>query len=365
VLETWGLTLALAFMAPWLATDLLIPWVVRLAYRVGKVDTPDARKVHTMPVPRLGGLAIVAGFFLGLALLEWLVPGELFNLEGPIGGVLAGGALMFLVGFIDDLKPLDAKVKLLLQITAASVAYALGVKITFVSNPMSGGLLFLPFWIPPLVTIFYMVGITNTINLIDGLDGLAGGVSLIAALTIAIIAMQTNQPTAGIVAMALAGATIGFLRYNFNPAKIFMGDGGALFLGITLASASIVGLLKLVAAVAFALPLVILGVPILDTSFAILRRLWNRKPIFSPDRGHLHHRLLDAGLDQRRAVMVIYGICLLLGGAALGLARVEGQQVVFALGALCLTYGVLRLWRLRARAAKAGTSGSGPEEFRS
>ena len=349
MLETWGLTLALALMAPWLATDLLIPWVVRLAYRVGKVDTPDARKVHKLPIPRLGGLAIVAGFFLGLVLVEWLVPGELFSLEGPIVGVLAGGGLMFLVGFIDDLKPLDAKVKLLLQIAAASVAYAFGVRITFMSNPVSGGLLFLPFWVPPLVTVFYMVGITNTINLIDGLDGLAGGVSLIAALTIATIAMQTNQPLVGIVAMALAGATIGFLRYNFNPAKIFMGDGGALFLGITLASASIVGLLKLVAAVAFALPLLILGVPILDTAFAILRRLWNRKPIFSPDRGHLHHRLLDAGLDQRRAVMVIYGLCLLLGGVALWLARVEGQLPVFVLGSLCLAYGAWKAWSLQAR----------------
>lgn len=350
--DYWYLVVALSVMGPWLATDILIPWVVRLAYRIGKVDAPDARKVHTIPIPRLGGIAIFLGFMLGLAMLECIVPGELFSLEGSMRGVLAGGTLMFLIGAIDDLRPLNAKLKFGLQIAAALLAYYFGVRIEFLSNPFGDGLYFLPSVTPVVLTVFWLVGITNTINLIDGLDGLAGGVSLIAAGIIGVIALQTNQPIAGLLALALAGSTIGFLRYNFNPAKIFMGDGGALFLGFTLAAISITGVLKLVAAVAFALPLLILGVPILDTSFAILRRAWNRRPIFSPDRGHLHHRLLDAGLDQRHAVLVIYGICLLLGGTALGLARVEGGYTVLGAGACFLIYGVYRLYRATRLAPK-------------
>lgn len=338
------LILAMAVMAPWLITDALIPWVVRFAYRVGHVDQPDARKVHTTPIPRLGGIAIFAGFMLGLGLLELLVPGELFALEGPLRGVLAGGILMFAVGVLDDLKPLNAKLKFGLQILAAVVAFYLGVRIEFISNPW-GGMFFLQGLLPLMITVFWLVGITNTINLIDGLDGLAGGVSLIAAGTIGVIAMQTNQLVPGLLALVLAGSTIGFLRYNFNPAKIFMGDGGALFLGFTLAAIAITGVLKLIVAMAFALPLLILGVPILDTAFAIVRRLYHRKPIFSPDRGHLHHRLLDAGLDQRRAVVVIYGICLILGGFALELARVEGSHTVLMAGGAFLLYGIYCLLR--------------------
>lgn len=346
--DDWLLIVALSLMGPWLATDILIPWVVRLAYRIGKVDSPDARKVHTVPIPRLGGVAIFAGFIVGLVLLEYMVPGQLFYSEGPMRGVLVGGALMFLVGIIDDLKPLNAKLKFGLQILAALAAYHFGVRIDFLSNPW-GGLVLLPGYVPIILTVFWLVGISNTINLIDGLDGLAGGVSLISALTIGVIALQTNQPIAGLLALALAGSTIGFLRYNFNPAKIFMGDGGALFLGFTLAAISVMGVLKLIAAMAFAVPILILGVPIFDTAFAILRRLWNRKPIFSPDRGHLHHRLLDAGLDQRRAVLVIYGISLILGGVALTVAGVEGGPTIVLSGVVFLLYRIARQYQLNRK----------------
>lgn len=349
--DDWRIIVALSLMGPWLATDILIPWVVRLAYRIGKVDSPDERKVHTVPIPRLGGVALFAGFLVGMGLLELLVPGQLFSAEGPMRGVLVGGGLMFLVGIIDDLRPLNAKLKFGLQIVAALAAYHFGVRIDFVSNPW-GGLVLLPGYVPLFLTVFWLVGISNTINLIDGLDGLAGGVSLISALTIGVIAFQTNQPIAGLLALALAGSTIGFLRYNFNPAKIFMGDGGALFLGFTLAAISVMGVLKLIAALAFAVPLLILGVPIFDTSFAILRRLWNRKPIFSPDRGHLHHRLLDAGLDQRRAVLVIYGISLILGGVALTAARVEGGPTVMISGVVFLLYRLFRQFQLNRHARR-------------
>ncbi len=349
--EFWPLIMAVALMSSWLTADILIPWVVRFAHRIGNVDKPDARKVHKEPIARLGGIAIFAGFLASLAALEWLVPGPLFTLDSPLGGVLAGASAMFLIGVADDLKPLPAKLKLVLQIGAAGLAYWLGVRIEFLSNPLGDGIWVLPTALSVGLTLFWLVGITNTINLIDGLDGLAGGVSLIAAGTMTLIALQTNQPTAALMTLALAGGIIGFLRYNFNPAKIFMGDSGSLFLGFTLAAISIMGVLKLVATVALALPLLILGVPIFDTAFAIVRRAWNHKPIFSPDRGHLHHRLLNAGLSQRKAVVVIYGFSLLLGGASLTLLGMSGGPTMIVVACLFIAWGgwgVLRS-RLAAR----------------
>ncbi|MBU6428005.1 MAG: undecaprenyl/decaprenyl-phosphate alpha-N-acetylglucosaminyl 1-phosphate transferase [Cyanobacteria bacterium REEB65] len=354
------LILTVALLAAWLATDLLIPWVTRLAYRFGRVDPVDARKVHKTPIPRLGGIAIYLGVMLTLALVEFLTPGTFFPIDGPLRGVLAGGTLVFAVGILDDLFDLPAKVKLLGQIGAACLAFGLGLHIDFVSQP-GGGLWPFPIvhgfpLLALLVTVFWIVAITNTINLIDGLDGLAGGVSLIGALTLAIIALDTKQPFPVIAAVAVSGATIGFLRYNFNPARIFMGDGGSLFLGFTLASISILGVFKLVTAVTLILPLLILGVPIGDTVFAIVRRLWHRKPIFSPDRGHLHHRLLSAGLSHRNAVIMIYGLSLALAGLALSLLHIEGAMPMLFASFLFLLWGGgnLALSRLRGVAARPG-----------
>jgi UDP-GlcNAc:undecaprenyl-phosphate GlcNAc-1-phosphate transferase len=326
-------------LVAWLATDLLIPLVTRMAYKLGRVDVPDARKVHTVPIPRLGGVAIFLGFGIALAVVEALTPGPLFPRSGPFLGLFLGATMIFFLGIADDLKPLPAKFKLLMQILAAGVAVYFGARIDFLSNPAGGLFLLAPAIAFPL-TIFWLVGITNTINLIDGLDGLAGGVSLIAASTTALIAIQTHQPTIALVALALIGATIGFLRYNWNPAKIFMGDSGSLFLGFTLAALSVVGLLKLLATAALLVPVLILGVPIFDTAFAIVRRAWNRRPIFSPDRGHLHHRLLGLGLSQRRTVIVIYGICLFLGGSALALTGIREGIVVVATSVGLLAWGL-------------------------
>lgn len=335
-------------LVAWLATDLLIPWVTRMAYALGRVDTPDARKVHTVPIPRLGGVALFLGFSVGLLAIEWLTPGPLFPRSGPFMGLWIGGAMIFALGIADDLKPLPAKFKLLVQILAAGVAVYFGVRIDFLSHPAGGIMLLGPAIAIPL-TVFWLVGITNTINLIDGLDGLAGGVSLIAAATTALIAFQTHQPTIALVALALMGGTIGFLRYNWNPAKIFMGDSGSLFLGFTLATLSVIGVLKLVATAALLVPVLILGVPIFDTAFAIIRRAIARRPIFSPDRGHLHHRLLGLGLSQRRAVLIIYGICLLLGGTALTLTGIKEGTVVLATAALLLAWG---FWQVLFKSPK-------------
>jgi len=269
------------------------------------------------------------GFCVAVATLEYLTPGPLFPRTGPLMGLFAGAGMIFLLGIADDLKPLPAKLKLVIQIAAAAVAVYLGVRVEVLSNPMGGVILLAP-WISYGLTVFWLVGITNTINLIDGLDGLAGGVSLIAASTCALIAFQTRQPALALLSIALVGATIGFLRYNWNPAKIFMGDSGSLFLGFTLGAIAVVGLLKVVATAALLVPILILGVPIFDTTFAIIRRAAQRRPIFSPDRGHLHHRLLGMGFSQRRAVLVIYGICLLFGGTALQLFGIhEGVIVLF------------------------------------
>ncbi len=338
------LILAFTLAAAWLSTDLLIPWVTRAAKRLGTFDPVDARKVHTQPIPRLGGIAIFLGVVLSVGLVELVTPGQFFPAQGPMRGIFAGATVVFLLGVVDDLRPLSARVKLFGQLGAAGLAWLLGCRIEFLSNPQGGlWVLGLTEGLPLLsiaITVIWLVGISNTINLIDGLDGLAAGVSLIGGLTLAIIALETNQPMSAVIALAVVGATIGFLRYNFNPAKIFMGDGGSLFLGFVLAAISILGVLKLVTAVTLLLPLLILGVPIFDTAFAIVRRLWNRRPIFSPDRGHLHHRLLSAGLSHRNAVIMIYGFSLLLAGTALVLLKVQGALPMFLAAGLFLAWGV-------------------------
>jgi UDP-GlcNAc:undecaprenyl-phosphate GlcNAc-1-phosphate transferase len=342
--ELWPYVVTI--LAAWLGTDLLIPWVTRFAFAMGKVDNPGGRKVHTTPIPRLGGIAIYLGFVLALALLEFLKPGIFFATRGPWIGVVAGATVVFALGILDDLLTLPAKLKLVIQIGAAFVAYKLGVRIEVVTNPF-GGMIVLPYAVSMGVTIFWLVGITNTINLIDGLDGLAGGVTAIAAITLGILALQTDQVFSALIALTLAGATIGFLRYNFNPAKIFMGDSGSLFMGFTLGALAITGVLKTAAAVTLVLPILILGVPIFDTTFAILRRSFNGRPIFEPDKGHLHHRLLGAGLSQRRAVLLIYGMSALLGGFALHLAGARWAIPIIVLS------GLFFAWSLRDMAQRA------------
>lgn len=334
-----------ALLVAWLGTDLLIPHVVRLAKLIGKMDVPDARKVHKEPIPRLGGIAIFMGSVLSLVVIELLQPG-FFTTQSSWHGIIVGSSLMFLLGVVDDLKTLSAKFKFVFQICAALVAYYLGVKILVLSNPL-GGMLVLPDWLSVAMTVFWLVGITNTINLIDGLDGLAAGVSMIAGITLSIIAIQTNQYLGAVIILTLVGGTIGFLRYNFNPAKIFMGDSGSLFLGFTLAAISITGVLKLAATVTILLPLLILGVPIFDTTFAIVRRAASGKPIFQPDKGHLHHRLLGIGLSQRRVVIIIYGISSLLAGIALQLIGMRAATSVIIVSLLMLILGFLNFNKIK------------------
>ena len=306
-----------------LVTLIVTPLVRRFALARGLVDCPGGRKVHTTPIPRLGGVGIYGGVMAAVATQAlgeryggWggtLVGGGTARVR--IVGVLVGLTLIFIVGLVDDLKTLSPGWKFAGQVLAAGVVVGSGLRIEYVGEPLGGGLIALGLLSIP-ITMLYVVGFTNVINLIDGLDGLAAGVSAIAAATLLVLAAQGNRLDAAAFAVALIGACVGFLRYNSHPASIFMGDSGALFLGFTLATISLMGVMKSSAAIALAVPLLIIGVPIFDTASAIVRRVMHKRPIQEADRGHIHHRLLGRGFNQRQTVFIIYiwSIALALGG---------------------------------------------------
>ncbi|EAX47438.1 glycosyl transferase, family 4 [Thermosinus carboxydivorans Nor1] len=306
-------TYVVAFTVALAVAYFVTPHVKELAIKAGALDAPDARKVHTHPIPRLGGLAIYLGFVLAVL--------ASMHVNREIMGLLMGGTVILVVGIIDDLKQLPARVKLLGQIVAAMVLLLFNVRIEWLTNPF-GDMIYLDYFSIPL-TILWVVGLTNTVNLIDGLDGLAAGVSTIASITILLVALQQNFWTVAILTAALAGSALGFLYHNFNPAKIFMGDTGSMFLGYMLAAVSILGTVKSAATIALVVPIVALGLPIMDTAFAIIRRYSSGQPIFKPDKGHLHHRLLAMGLTQRQAVLLMYVISGCLGLSAIALTEVN------------------------------------------
>lgn len=310
---------------------LITPGVIFLAARTGAMDAPDARKVHKKPIPRIGGIGIYAAFMAAIfSVLSFVeVTAEV---RTELIGLMVGGSLIVLVGVIDDYKNLPAKVKLVGQILAAAVlVIAFDVRIDFITDPF-GDYIYTE-WLAIPVTIFWIVGLTNTVNLIDGLDGLAAGVSTIASITIFLVALQQGILLVAVLTAALAGAAFGFLYYNFNPARIFMGDSGSMFLGYMLAGISVIGAVKSAATIALIVPILALGLPILDTTFAIVRRYRGGVPIFKPDKGHLHHRLLDLGFSQRQAVLLMYVISALLGLSAVALTEVSSQ---FAILIVCV-----------------------------
>lgn len=318
----------------------LTPAVKKLAIKVGAVDRPNARKVHTRIIPRLGGLAIFAGFIVSVLFCMPLTS-ELF-------GLLAGCTAIVALGIWDDICNIPAKVKLAGQIIAAAIPVAFGIRIEWLTNPF-GTLIVLPDWIAVPVTIFWIIGFTNTVNLIDGLDGLAAGVSVIASIAMFFIAVTMNQYLPAMIIVAMAGASLGFLQYNFNPAKIFMGDTGSMLLGYTMAVVAVLGLVKTAATVALVVPVIALGLPILDTLFAIVRRKMSGVPVFQPDKGHLHHRLLALGMTQKQAVLIMYLITMILGLVAVFVATVSYKTgiitVLIVLTAIIYTakrIGILR-----------------------
>ncbi|MDX2083875.1 MAG: MraY family glycosyltransferase [Candidatus Melainabacteria bacterium] len=289
---------------------LMVPLVRQKAVLVGMFDNPGERKIHQNPVPRLGGVAIFASFMVAFWLLLITSWDWAFLKTNGILGLFAGGSLIFLLGLLDDLFNISAYVKLLAQVLAAVVAYYLGVQITLLDLPSSNVIVLHAFSLP--VTVLWLVGLSNALNFIDGVDGLAGGVTTFSALTLILAALFTHQDQAALLAALLAGASFGFLVFNIHPARIFMGDSGALFAGFTLAAISVIGVLKEPVAVML-LPVLVLSVPVMDITYSTLRRLFRGKNPFVADADHLHHRLLKAGLSQNLTVWTFYLVCVLSG----------------------------------------------------
>ena len=335
----------------------LTPEIAKRAIKLGLVDKPgEARRIHKKPVPRLGGVGIYISVLATVTMLIAIagrLPKDARGAEGIIG-IAVGGTLVFVLGLIDDLEPIKAKIKLVIQLLAGCTAYSLGVRIKTIPLPahmnidlgplhlhgqIELGLLGLP------LTVLWLVGVANAVNLIDGMDGLAAGVSAISALTIWSVALGSDisRPYAALMAAVVAGALLGFLRWNFNPARIFLGDSGAYLTGFILAAISITGVIKGVTASTVIVPTIFLVVlilffPLLDTSWAIVRRAAKGKSIFSPDRLHIHHRLLDAGFDQKKVAYIIYSTSAVLGLIATYFVHQEVYFLKVVAGVLILAW---------------------------
>lgn len=298
------LTIGVAFVVAFGTT----PIVKAFAQRVGAMDNPgEERRIHTHPIPRMGGMAIFLGFLLSVVLFA--------DISKPVQGILIGCVIIVATGVLDDIVSLRWWIKLAAQLIAAVIAVAHGVTIEGIMNPnvfAAENTLLIGYLSIP-VTIIWIVGVTNAVNLIDGLDGLACGVSAISSVTMLTVALMVAEPNIAVLLAALAGGCLGFIPYNLNPAKIFMGDTGALLLGYVLATVSILGLFKFYAVMTFLVPVMALALPLFDTAFAIVRRVLKGQSPMTPDRGHLHHRLIDHGLSQKQAVAVLYSISAMMG----------------------------------------------------
>lgn len=324
---------------------IFTPFAMKLAWKLGAIDIPkDARRVHKEPIPRLGGLAIFIGFMLA-ALLT-------LPLKNPsVQGILLGAMVIVGVGILDDIYSLSPKVKLLLQIAAALIPILFGIRVEWITNPF-GGMFYIGKY-SVIITLFWIVGITNTLNFIDGLDGLAAGISAIASITMLLVNLNLKQGNPVIFTALLAGACIGFLPYNFNPAKIFMGDTGAMFLGFVLSSVAVDAAVKSATVVALIVPMLALGLPIFDTAFAIIRRFVNGKPIMQADRGHIHHRLIDNGLTQRQAVLFLYSMSVVLGLCAVLMVKIGMKEALLALIVGLFTFTYMGKILLNSRSKKS------------
>ena len=320
-----------AMLVAMLVALVTTPVVKSLAFRVGAVDVPrDARRMHDHPIPRMGGLAIFFGFMLSILLF--------LPLTRQLRGMLLGAMIIVILGFFDDIYALPAKPKFLVQIVAALIAVLMGNSISIVSNIniFSDEPFWHLGWLSIPVSVLWIVGITNAVNLIDGLDGLACGVSTISSLTLLAIALVVAEPEVALLTGALAGGCLGFLPYNLNPAKIFMGDTGSTFLGFVLAVVSIQGLFKFYTIISFAVPFLMLGLPIFDTCFAIIRRVAKGQSPMMADRGHIHHRLIDMGFTQKQSVAVLYLISGMMGVCAVVLTTTGVVRAMIFLMALCV-----------------------------
>ena len=308
---------------------LSTPLVKALAYKVGAIDVPkDNRRMHKQPIPRLGGLAIFIAFVLATLLFT--------KIDTQLRGILLGSVIIVILGVIDDSMTLKALPKFFVQIAAAAVAVLHGCRIEFISKFSATEYAQLPEWLSIALTILWIVAITNAVNFIDGLDGLAVGVSAISTATLLVIALLVSEANIAVILAALLGACLGFIPYNLNPAKIFMGDTGATFLGYILACLSIQGLFKLYTIISFAVPFLILGIPIFDICFAVIRRLFKGQNPMEADRGHIHHRIIDMGFNQKQSVAMIYMLTALLGLSAVVLTTSGEMRALVLIGTILL-----------------------------
>ena len=319
----WG-DIVIAFLLAFITAFVITPHTMRLAKKVGAIDIPNDRRVNKKPMPRLGGLAVISGFFVSVIylLITTSLEGKIF-LFGPenhfikLIGFFIGILVLGIVCYIDDAKGIPSLVKLAAQIVAAIIVVACGIRIDNISVPFTEGKLMITGVFSYILTVCWIIGITNAINLIDGLDGLSSGVTLISCLSLLMVFALNGSPLLAIVLItALAGAIVGFLPFNFSPAKTFIGDTGSNFMGFSLAIISILGVAKTYTALVLIAPIIILGMPIFDTLFAIFRRIIkgkSLKAVFKPDKGHLHHKLMAKGYSQKQAVLIMYGITAILG----------------------------------------------------
>ena len=307
------------------------PYVRRLALNVGMLDAVGERRMHDQPKPRIGGIAVYLGFAFALfSALGYLIKNKQFvdlaNLHDVIG-LIFGGTLILMVGIWDDVMGMSPRAKLFAQSLVAAMSMLYGFQITFITNPMHHGqTIYFPVWLSLLITLLWYVGMMNAINFIDGLDGLLSGLTVISAASLIVIDFNRGHAEIALVLAALAGGALGFLRYNWNPAKIILGDSGALFIGYVFATVSIIGVSKTAFAISLLVPLVVLALPVLDTAAAIVRRTRAGKKFYEADRGHFHHQLIFRfGLNVRQAVLLIYAVCVVLGVIALVLTGGVGS----------------------------------------
>lgn len=315
--------LAFSSISALLLSLLLTPIIKFVAVKIGAVDAPNARKVHTKPMPRLGGVAIFLSFVIAYGLAVWI--GD-FKPTPFINAYLLGSLVIVFTGIIDDMRELSAKEKLLGQLIAGIIVVVYGFRVNllnfpFADNELHVGLLSIP------ITILWIVGVTNAVNLIDGLDGLAAGVSGIACVSLLLVSLSMGNTSIALLLVIMIGSIVGFLFYNFHPAKIFMGDSGSMFLGFSLSVFSLLEL-KQVTLLSFVIPILVLAIPLSDTFYAILRRILNRQPISKPDKNHLHHTLLHLGFSHRTTVLLIYALSLGFGLTAVLLTKLAAWLVI-------------------------------------
>jgi len=344
----------------WLVVVLLIalagtivatPLCIKLARRLDAIDYPDGRRVNTKPVPRLGGVAVFAGLVLSLGfivVLNWVSP-DILHIRGVNRdinyiGVGAAIAVIFVIGLLDDIFQIKPYLKFLGHITAAVIACASGVLFSHFLNPFGPGAVDIGIMAYP-VTVFYLVAFANIINLIDGLDGLASGIVAICATALFVLSFSRGYVDATLVAMAIVGVCLGFLIFNFHPARVFLGDSGSLVLGFSLGLVSLFGVVRATALISLLIPVVIAGIPVIDTFTAIIRRIRSGKSIFSADKAHVHHRFINLGFSQRTTVLIIYGVSIVLAVLAILIAQ-DQSFLRFVYVGILIVVVALFIWRL-------------------